>query len=332
MSEQFGLLCIGNAIVDILSPVSDELIQSQEPFGMRRNAMNLINPQRAQDIYALMGQTTEMSGGSACNTAACFGSLGGKGAFIGMTGDDQFGKIFRHDVTSQGVHYTTPPVTGKPTSQCLILVTPDGHRTMNIFFDGTAYLRPEAIDETVVARSDIVYLEGFLFDKEEAREALYKAADFAKKYGKKTALTLSDSFCVDRFRAEFLKMTRDRADILFANEQELISLYETDNLETAIKKARNDCPFVAVTMGPHGSKIFTEHESVEVAAEPTKVVDTTGAGDSYAGGVLYGLTQNMPLSQCARLGSIAAAEVISHFGPRPLVPLSSLIPADMMAA
>ncbi len=333
MTEQFGLLCIGNAIVDILSPVSDELIAAQEAHGMKRNAMNLIDPKRAQEIYELMSSATETSGGSACNTAACYGSFGGKGAFIGLTANDQFGQIFSHDIHAQKIHYSTPPLeNGVGTARSYILVTPDGHRTMNTYLGACVHLNPTHIDEGLVKSSAITYLEGFLFDEPQAKQAFITAADLTHKYQRKIALTLSDTFCVERHRSDFLSFIRERVDILFANELELISLYQTNDLDEAIQKAKKDCKFVVVTMGPQGSQIITEHETVRVHAEPTQVVDTTGAGDSYAAGVLFGLSQNLPLKECARLGSIAAAEVISHFGPRPLTSLASLIPADLKAA
>ncbi len=323
-----GLLTIGNAMVDILSPSSEEFILSQVEHGMQRGAMNLINAERAVALYDAMENTTQASGGSAGNTIAAFASFGGKGAYIGKVGNDHLGQVFAHDLKDMGVTYQTKPViSGTQTARCMILITPDGERTMNTFLGACVELSPDDIDEELVKSAAVTYLEGYLFDPPLAMEAFYKASKIAHEAGRKTSLTLSDSFCVGRHRKAFTELVEGHVDILFANEEEIKSLYEVSTFEEALSIVKNKCEIAALTRSEKGSVIVRGDSITEVKAEPvSKVVDTTGAGDVYAAGFLFGYTEGMSMAQCGELGSIAAAEVISHVGPRPHVTLSGLIP------
>lgn len=324
----YALCTIGNALVDILAPSSEAFIAEQAKNGMARGAMNLIDAPRALSLYDAMGPATEMSGGSAGNTSACFASFGGKGAYIGKVGNDQLGEIFRHDMKSIGVSHTTPAAaTGTPTGRCMILITPDGERTMNTFLGAAVELGPADIDADIIANSAVTYLEGYLFDPPQAMEAFYKAARIAHEAGRKVSLTLSDSFCVNRHREAFKQLVEGHVDILFANEDEIKALYEVQSFEEALSVLKTKCDIVAITRSEKGSVILRGDTVTEVKAEPVgKVVDTTGAGDAYAAGFLFGYTEGMTMAQAGQLGSIAAAEVISHVGPRPQVTLSGLIP------
>lgn len=323
---QFDLTAIGNAIVDILAPASEELIASQAAYNMTKGSMNLIDAARAKQLYDLMGPATEMSGGSAGNTMAAFASFGGKGAYIGKVANDQLGKVFQHDIRAIGVHFeTTPLENGAPTAQCLILVTPDAQRTMNTFLGACVTLSPDDVDENIIANSQVTYLEGYLFDPPLAKKAFYKASEIVHKSGKKLSLTLSDSFCVHRHKEDFKVLVKDHVDILFANEDEIKALYDVDTVEKAAEAARAQCELVVITRSEKGSLILKGQETVTVSAiKPSQLVDTTGAGDVYASGFLYGLTHGMSLARCGELGSIAATEVISHMGPRPAVSLKNL--------
>ena len=327
MTAQYGLTAIGNAIVDILAHATDDFMKAQIQKGMNLNSMNLISAERAAELYGLMGPATEMSGGSAGNTMACFASFGGKGAYIGKVADDQLGKIFAHDTRAIGVHFESAPlVGGKPTAQCLILVTPDAARTMNTFLGACTQLTEDDVDENLIAHSQVTYLEGYLFDEPKAKAAFFKAADLVKKHNRKLALTLSDPFCVVRYRDEFMSLVENHVDILFANEAELKELTQISDTDQAIEALRGKCDIIAVTLGEKGSAIITANDTLRIAAvAPTQLVDTTGAGDSYAAGFLFGLTEGKSLQECGRLGSIAASEIISHMGPRPLVALKSLM-------
>jgi sugar/nucleoside kinase (ribokinase family) len=325
---QYGLTTIGNAIVDILAPSTEEFVAAQAGKGMARGAMNLIDADRTLELYNAMGPATEVSGGSAGNTIACYASFGGTGAYIGKVGADELGEIFRHDLKSMGVSHNTAPVTsGTPTARCMILITPDGERTMNTFLGACTELSPDDIDEQIIKNSAVTYLEGYLFDPPLAMKAFYKAAEIAHEAGRKVSLTLSDSFCVGRHRAAFKELVENHVDILFANEDEIKSLYEVENFDDVIPVLKDKCEIVAITRSEKGSVIVRGEQITEVKAEPvSKVIDTTGAGDAYAAGFLFGYTEGMSMAQCGKLGSIAAAEVISHIGPRPLVQLSDLIP------
>jgi sugar/nucleoside kinase (ribokinase family) len=323
MTKQYGLVAIGNAIIDILSPTTEEFITSQIPYGMNRGAMSLISSQRAAELYNLMGPATEMSGGSAGNTMAVYASLGGTGAFIGKVADDEFGTVYRHDMRSIGIDFDTPPLKdGPPTAQCLILVTPDAQRTMNTFLGASTRIASDDVDESLIASSAITYLEGYLFDDPVAKAAFFKAATLVKKHGRRLALTLSDPFCVHRHREDFLKLIEDHVDILFANEEELKGLYDVLTVEDAFDRVRSSCSIAAITLGAKGSILISGNETISVAAiPPVQLVDTTGAGDAYAAGVLFGLSEGKSLAEAGRIGSFAASEVISHMGPRPARPL-----------
>lgn len=324
----YGLITIGNAIVDVLAPTTEEFIADQAKFGMQRGAMNLINAERAIQLYDSMGPATEMSGGSAGNTIACYASFGGKGAYIGKVGKDQLGEIFAHDMKAIGVDYqTTPVISGAHTARSMILFTPDGERTMNTFLGACVELSPDDIDEDLIKSAAVTYMEGYLFDPPLAMEAFYKAAKIAHEAGRKVSLTLSDSFCVNRHRKPFQQLVEGHVDILFANEDEIKALYETQTLEEAVAVLKSKCDIAAITRSEKGSLILRGDTITEVKAKPVdKVMDTTGAGDAYAAGFLFGYTEGMNMPQCGELGSIAAAEVISHVGPRPQVPLSGMIP------
>lgn len=323
-SCKYGVTAMGNAIVDILAPVSDDVITKAD---MQRGGMTLIDAARAADLYALMSNATEMSGGSAGNTMAAYASFGGKGAYIGKVADDQFGQVFRRDTQNIGVHFDTAPLlNADPTAQCLIFVTPDAQRTMNTFLGACNKITSADVDESLIADSEITYLEGYLFDLPEAKKAFYKAAEYVKKHGRKLSLTLSDSFCVNRYRAEFLEFVTSSVDILFANESEICALFEVNNVEDAVEKVRPLCDISAITLSEKGSIVVAGAETIKVApVMPPQLVDTTGAGDAYAAGFMFGLTSGESLAQCGHLGSIAASEVISHMGPRPLVALKDLI-------
>lgn len=319
----YDVLGVGNAIVDILSQADDSFLADQ---GMEKGAMTLVDEARAHAIYDAMGAAVEASGGSAANTIAGVASFGGKAAFIGRVRDDEFGRIFAHDLRSLGVAYSTSAATGGPaTARCLILVTPDAQRTMNTHLGACVELTEADIDPALVAAAQVTYLEGYLFDPPQAKDAFRKAARLAREAGRKVALTLSDSFCVHRYHDEFLELIRDHIDILFANEAEMEALYPGASLGEAAALLAGQVEIAAVTRSEKGSLLVSGDARVEVAAQPIdRLVDTTGAGDLYAAGVLYGLSQGKPLAECGRLGSIAAAEVISHYGARPETSLAAL--------
>lgn len=307
---------IGNAIIDVIAHCEEDFLKE---MGIERGAMSLIDQNRARLLYGAMGPATEISGGSAANTMAGFASFGGRGAYIGLVANDQFGDIFEHDVKAMGLTYQTPRYTlGLETARSYIFVSEGGERSMNTFLGASSELSETHIDEELIENAAITYMEGYLFDKDPAKAGFKKAAAIAHKAGKQVSLTLSDSFCVNRHREDFAALIQKDVDILFANEDELKALYETDNFTDALATVRGQCALAAVTRSERGSVIVRGEETVTVKAEPvTKVVDTTGAGDQYAAGFLYGLIRNRPLAECGRLGSIAAAEVISHIGPRP---------------
>jgi sugar/nucleoside kinase (ribokinase family) len=324
MAEKiYDVVGIGNAIVDIIARCDEGFLTKHD---LAKGFMRLIDAHEAARLYEAMGPAIERSGGSAANTIAGLASFGAKCGFIGRVAADQFGGIFRHDIRSQGVAYeTAPAMEGAPTARCLILVTPDGERTMNTFLGASVGLTPEDLDAPMLGAARIVYLEGYLFDKEEAKAAFRQAAKEAKKAGAKVALSLSDAFCVDRHRADFQAFVREGADIVFANEKEITSLYEVNSFEEAADAALQDCEMAVLTRSEAGSVIVAAGETTEIAAWPVQeVVDVTGAGDLYAAGFLYGLTRGASLAECGRLGSLAAAEVIGHIGARPETPLRKL--------
>lgn len=322
-NARYDVTGIGNAIVDIIGRCDDAYLKK---IGADKGSMRLVDAATIKDIYTGMGPATEMSGGSAANTIAGVASFGGKAGFIGKVADDEFGRIFSHDIRSIGVAFSGTPVSGKePTSRSLILVTPDGERTMNTFLGISTDLDHGQIDNALIRDSAIVYLEGYLFDRPDAKAAFRAALAEAKKANRKVALTLSDGFCVDRHRAEFLDLIRSGVDILFANESEIKSLYETDNFDTAAGKVRHDTKLAVLTRSAKGSLILDEGKPVTIAPERVEeVVDTTGAGDLYAAGFLFGYAKGYPLNICGKLASLSAAEVISHVGARPQTDLSTL--------
>ncbi len=320
----FDVVGLGNAIVDVIAPADEAFIARQ---GLRKGGMTLADTAASDALYAAMGPATEMSGGSAANTMAGIASLGGRPAFFGRVRDDQLGAVFAHDIRAAGVSYDTPPArNGDATGRCLILVTPDAERTMQTCLGVAAQFGPEDIDEDIVRSSEIAYLEGYLFDPPPARAAFYKAAETAHAAGRKVALSLSDAFCVERHRAEIRDLVDGHIDILFANEEEIVSLYETRDFAGALEAVRGKCGIAALTRSEKGSAVVSGADVFEVAAEPVEtVVDTTGAGDLYAAGFLYGLCHGRSLAECGRIGGLCAAEVIGHFGARPAVPLRELV-------
>ena len=330
MSEaKYGLITIGNALVDVITHKDDAYLSAQD---MDKGAMMLIDAERALALYNDMEDKTEMSGGSAGNTMACFASFGGHGGYIGKVGDDILGQKFASSLKDMNVDFETSPLPKGSTGRCMILVTPDGERTMNTYLGAAIELTPDDIDPDFIAQAKVTYLEGYLFDPPQAKEAFIKSAREAHDAGRRVSLTLSDSFCVDRHREAFKDLVSYHVDILFANEDEIKSLYETDDLEKAIEIVSKKCAIVAITRGEHGSIIMNSGVRTNIVAEQdVKVVDTTGAGDAYAAGFLYGFTEDMDMAQCGRLGSIAAAEVISQIGPRPAVNLSQLMQEKKVA-
>jgi sugar/nucleoside kinase (ribokinase family) len=321
---RFDVLGIGNAIVDILSRTEDDFLVREK---LVKGSMRLIETAESDRLYSVIGPAIEASGGSAGNTTAGVASFGGRAAFIGKVADDPLGAIYRHDMRATGIHFATPPLTGgDPTARSMILITPDGERTMNTYLGAAQLLTPDDIDQETVAAAGITYLEGYLWDRPLAKEAFRKAAKLAHQAGRKVSLTLSDSFCVDRFRSEFLGLIRDRSvDILFANESELKSLYQTGDFGTALDAARREGTLVAVTAGEEGAYVVSPDGIEHVPAAPVETIaDTTGAGDLFAAGFLFGVARKLPVKTSAELGNLAAAEVIGHIGPRPATSLRDL--------
>jgi fructokinase len=313
---RFDILGIGNAIVDVVAPVHEAFLTRHD---MRKGAMTLIGAGDADRIYASMPPGQETSGGSAANTCAFAAALGAKVAYLGKVADDQLGRVFRHDIASAGVHHPTRSLAGgAPTARCLILVTPDGQRTMNTFLGACVSFDEDDVDSALISDAAITYMEGYLFDPPAAQRAFRKAAAAAHAAGRRVALSLSDPFCVDRHRAAFRDLVAAEVDILFANEAEICSLYQRNEFDAAAAHARQDVTLACLTRSEQGSLVVSGGETIEVPAEPTELVDTTGAGDAYAAGFLAGLTAGRPLAECGRLGSVAAAEVISHYGARPV--------------
>ncbi len=314
---------IGNAIVDVLVHADDAFLDAH---GLAKGAMALIDAEQAASLYADMGPGVEVSGGSAANTLAGLAALGGAGAFVGMVCDDQLGQVFAHDIRAAGVAFDTPPAAeGPPTARCLIVVTPDAQRTMSTYLGACVELGPGDVDEALVAAARITYLEGYLWDPSGAKEAFRKAHRIAHENGRRVALSLSDPFCVDRHRDEFLDLVADHIDVLFANEVEITSLYRVDSFDEALQQVRGHCKIAALTRSGKGSVIVAGDEVHVVDAHPVeRVVDTTGAGDLFAAGFLHGVTQGWGLAHSARLGGLVAAEVIGHIGARPEADLAAL--------
>jgi sugar/nucleoside kinase (ribokinase family) len=323
MSASYDVAAIGNAIVDVIAPAEDPFLAAN---ALVKGSMMLIDEARAHELYGRMGQAIETSGGSAGNTVAGVASLGGRAAYFGKVATDLLGEVFAHDTRALGVHFETPMLSGgAATGRSLINVTPDGERTMCTFLGASVELTAADVDAAVIEGASIVYLEGYLFDPPEARRAFAKAAGLARASGRTIAITLSDSFVVERHRAGLLEFIETEVDLVFANEAELKALFQTDDFEAASRAIRGRAGIAAITRGASGSVVLTQDETVEVAAFPVaKVIDTTGAGDQYAAGFMLGLARGRPFDFCARLGGLAAAEVISHYGPRPEVSLAEL--------
>jgi sugar/nucleoside kinase (ribokinase family) len=315
---------IGNAIVDVIAHADEAFLEAE---GFAKGAMTLIDAARADALYGRMGPGIESSGGSAGNTMAGLASLGGSGAYIGKVRDDALGQIFRHDITAMGIRFETPAVTTGPgTARCLILVTEDGQRTMGTYLGACVDLGPEDIDPRVVAAAQITYLEGYLFDPPRAKAAFRRAAAVAHGAERQVALSLSDPFCVGRHRDEVLDLVAKDVDILFANEAEICSLYQTEDFDTAAAAVRSHVKIAALTRSAKGSVIISDDKVHTIAAAPVaRVVDTTGAGDLYAAGVLFGLTHGLSLPTSGAIGSLCAAEIISHVGARPEAALDKLV-------
>jgi adenosine kinase len=323
-STRYDVLGIGNAIVDVLARTDDDFLAKHK---MRKGAMQLIDEAQAARVYDAMGPAVEVSGGSAANTIVGAASLGARGAFIGKIKDDDLGRVFAHDIRAAGVTFATPPASAGPsTARSFILVTPDGERTMNTYLGAAQDLHPNDIDRDAIAAAQIIYLEGYLWDPPRAKEAFLKAAKIAHEAERDVALTLSDAFCVDRYRAEFVDLIRGgTVDLVFANESELHSLYQTADFNSAVNALRNDAKLAVVTRSDKGCLIVTREETDAVPARPVeRVVDATGAGDLFAAGFLVGLSRGADYRTAGRLGALVAAEVIQHFGARPETSLEAL--------
>ena len=316
MSALFDVAAIGNAIVDVIAPADDAFLMAE---GMAKGAMTLIDEARATELYGRMAAGIEASGGSAANTVAGVANLGGRSAYIGKVATDALGDIFGHDIRATGAHFATAPLTGGPaTARCLINVTPDGQRTMSTYLGACVTLTPADVEPAVIEAASIVYLEGYLFDPEEARRAFAKAAGLARAAGRKIALSLSDAFVVERHRHALLAFIDTQVDVLLANETEIMALFETDDFSTAARAVASRVEIAALTRGAAGSCVVTPQAVRDIpVVTPRGVTDTTGAGDQYAAGFLFGLASGQTLDACGRLGSMAAAEVIDHYGPRP---------------
>lgn len=323
-APEFHVVGLGNAIVDVLAHAEDTFLVAN---GIEKGAMTLVDEARATELYDALGQTVQVSGGSAANTIAGVGSLGGKAAFIGKVRNDQLGTAFTHDIRSLGVAFdTTAADRGPATGRCLIVVSPDAERSMSTYLGAAQDLTPDDVDVEIISRSAITYLEGYLWDPPAAKEAFLKAAKAAHDAERQVALTLSDSFCVDRYRDEFRDLVKGNVDILFANEAEIMSLYQVDTFDEALQAVRGEARVAALTRSAAGSVIVVDGEVHVVDADkPSALVDTTGAGDQFAAGFMFGWSTGRSPVECGRMGSICASEVISHMGPRPEVALAELV-------
>ncbi len=322
--EALDVLGVGNALVDVLSPTADDFLDGH---GLVKGSMALLDAEQAAVLYEEMGPATEASGGSAANTVVGVASLGGASAFIGRVRDDTLGAVFADDLRAAGVHFDTTPATdGQPTGRCLILVTPDAERTLNTFLGAAAELHADDVSPSLVEAATVTYLEGYLFDQPDAKEAFRHAAATAHRVGRQVALSLSDTFCVERHRPDFLALVEHGVDLLFGNDTELCALYQVDRLDDALDLVRRHCQLAAVTLGAAGSLVVSQEETMSVPVHPVPggVVDTTGAGDLYAAGFLYGVTHGRTPFECGALGALAASEVISHLGARPERSLAEL--------
>ena len=320
---KWDVVCIGNAIVDVLAHAEDAFLAKH---GMAKDSMMLIDADRAETLYAAIGPAIQQSGGSAANTAAGIASLGGSAAYIGKVADDQLGDIFAHDLKAGGIHFATSRLVGDaPTARSFILITPDGHRTMNTYLGACVALTPDDVDLDTIAGGQVIYLEGYLWDKPAAKKAFLKAARLAHHAGRKVALTLSDAFCVERHHQSFVDLVKDHVDIIFANEAEIKALYRTNSFEDAAEAVRKLGKTAALTRSENGSIVLDTDSWHTIPPMPTRVVDTTGAGDLYAAGFLYGLTHGLGVERAGHIAAICAAEVISHVGPRPQAKLADLL-------
>lgn len=322
---RFDIIGIGNAMVDVTTRVEDTFLSRHD---MHKGAMILVDAAAAEAIYAVMPPGLESSGGSAGNTCAVAAVLGARVAYLGKVADDQLGDVFAHDLRTLGVHFPSARlIGGAPTARCLIMVTPDGQRTMNTYLGACVTFGEDDVDEELIAAAAVTYLEGYLFDPPAAQAAFRRAAAAAHRAGRQVALSLSDAFCVDRHRVAFRDLVASHVDLLFANETEITSLYEKNTFEEAAEAARAEVALAALTRSEAGSVIVRGTETITVGAESATVVDTTGAGDAYAAGFLTGWTAGQPLVECGRMGSLAAAEVISHYGARPEGDLRAIVAA-----
>jgi sugar/nucleoside kinase (ribokinase family) len=315
--SQYDVLCIGNAIVDIIAQCDEAFLETN---GIIKGAMNLIDARRAELLYSRMGPAIEASGGSAGNTAAGIASFGGGAAYFGKVSQDHLGEIYAHDIRAQGVAFDTKPLKGEPpTARSMIFVTPDGERSMNTYLGACVELGPEDVEADKVSGAALTYFEGYLWDPPRAKEAIRRTSEIAHAAGREVSMTLSDSFCVDRYREEFLDLMRSgTVDVVFANSHEIKSLYQTTSFDEALAAIRKDCRIAAVTRSEKGSVIVRGDETVVIRATKIgELVDTTGAGDLYAAGFLYGYTKGLDLKRCGDLGSLAAGLVIQQIGPRP---------------
>jgi sugar/nucleoside kinase (ribokinase family) len=323
---RLDVIGFGNAIVDVIAEADDRLLERLE---LAKGTMTLIDRERMSALYGAMGPAIEMSGGSCANTMAALAALGGAVAYVGKVQHDQLGEVFAHDIRATGVAFNTRPLEGgPPTARCLVLVTPDAQRTMATYLGACVELGPDDVDEAQVAAADTVYLEGYLWDRPEAKAACLKAAEIAHRHGRRVALTLSDPFCVARWRSEFADLIARHVDVLIANEAEICGLYRVNELDQAIERVRDQVRIAALTCSADGSVLVAGSATERIAAAPVaRLVDSTGAGDLYAAGLLYGLTHDLPLAACGRLGSLAAAAVLDQLGARPERPLAPLIDA-----
>ena len=323
-SKRFDVVGIGNAIVDVLVQAEDAFLDNH---GLHKGTMALVDERQAERLYASVGPGLETSGGSAANTLAGIAQLGGRAAFIGRVRDDQLGAIFSHDIRSVGATFTTPPSSqGPSTARCLILVTPDAQRTMCTYLGASVNLDPADLDLELVAQAKVLYLEGYLWDSDEAKRAFLAAADVARRHGGQVALSLSDAFCVDRHRRSFQELVDSHVDLLFANEMEITSLYEANSFEDAAEQVRGRCSIAALTRSEAGSLVLSGDQSIPIPPfHLGELVDTTGAGDLYAAGFLHAHTRGDSLERCGQLGSLCAGQVVTQLGPRPQASLPELV-------
>ena len=330
MTPHHHVVGIGNAIVDVIAQAGDDFIEANN---LLRGAMRLISEEEAETLYGQMGPGREVSGGSAANTITGIATLGGRVGYIGKVSNDQLGEVFRHDIRAAGVTFDTPPIQGLPsTARCLILVTPDAQRTMNTYLGACVELGPDDVDADLIESAQVTYLEGYLWDKPTAKEAFLRAAEIAHRASRRVSLTLSDTFCVERHLESFRTLVADHVDVLFGNEDEIKTLCGVDDIEDALAHLNGECELIVTTRGEQGSTVLAGPMRFDVPAEPIeRLVDTTGAGDLYAAGFLHGFTQGRHPAECARMGGIAAAEILSTFGARPKADLPKVVAARLAA-